>query len=56
MPHEDADPKSRQERKSKGKFNNKYTYEKYTTRRVRTYEATFYKNNLFSKGWTKNQS
>ena len=48
MPHEDAEPKSRQERKSKGKFNKKYTDEKYTTKHVRTYEETFYKNNLLS--------
>jgi hypothetical protein len=41
MPHEDAEPKSRQERKSKGKFNKKYTDEKYNSKHVRAYEATF---------------
>ncbi len=55
MPHEDAEPKSRQERKSKGKFNKKHTDEKYTSKHARAYEATFLKNNLLEKGWAKNQ-
>ena len=55
MPHEDAEPKSRQERKSKGKFNKKHTDEKYTAKHARAYEATFLKSNLFEKGWAKNQ-
>jgi hypothetical protein len=43
MPDCDTEPKSRQERKSKGKFNKKYTDEKYTSKHVRKYEATFFK-------------
>ena len=38
MPHEDAEPKSRQERKNKGKFNKKHTDEKYTSKHARAYE------------------
>jgi hypothetical protein len=48
MPDQDSEPKSRQERKSKGKFNKKHTDDKYTTKHARAYE-----NNLLRKGWTK---
>ena len=50
----DKDPQTRQEKKGQGKFNKKRTDEKYNAKHVRTYEATFWKNNLLRKGWTKN--
>ena len=54
MPDRDIEPKTRQEQKSKGKFNKKHTDEKYTTKHARTYENNLLKrlsqNPSFLKG------
>lgn len=45
MAGQDAEqPKTRQEKKSKGKFNKKKTDEKYTSRGVRSYELMLEQN------------
>ena len=44
MPDRDNEPKTRQERKSKGKFNKKNTDVKYNSKRVRSYEHMIFQH------------